>query len=315
MYKGFHQITLLLTLMVSLTCEAQEYSEGYEFLRIPTSAHSAALGGNSVSVVEDDATLMFTNPATLSYCSTKTLSLNYSSYISGSNKLGASFVLGVGERGTIGVGAQVLDYGTMTETNEQMETLGEFSANDINIQGGYTYMLGERWNGGVQAKVLMSNYGEFKSVAIGVDLGLHYYDADKGLGIGVVGQNLGGQVKALYETNEALPFNLALGISKELANAPLRLTFTMPDITHWQDSFLHNFVIGCDVFPSKQTWLAISYNPLRAKEMRTGSDDKSHSAGLAIGGGINVKKVKIGVAWGKYHMSASSITANLAYEF
>lgn len=49
--------------------------------------------------------------------------------------------------------------------------------------------------------------------------------------------------------------------------------------------------------------------------MRTGTDDKSHSAGLAIGGGISVKKIKIGVAWGKYHVAASSLTANLSYSF
>lgn len=294
---------------------AQEYSTGYEFLRIPASAHSAALGGNAVSLTEDDATLLFVNPAVLSYVSDNTLNFSYTSYISSTNKLSASFVKQTGDRGTLGFGAQVLSYGTMTETNAQMETLGEFSASDINVQGGYTYLLGERWSGGVQAKALFSNYGEFNSIAIGVDLGLHYYDSDRGWSVGLVGQNLGGQVKALQDTREALPFNLALGVSKEMENAPLRFTFTLTDITHWQNTFLHNFALGCDIFPSKQTWLAISYNPLRAREMRTGTDDKSHSAGLAIGGGISVKKIKIGVAWGKYHVAASSLTANLSYSF
>ena len=307
-------MTLTMTLTFS-SLLAQEHSTGYEFLRVPVSAHSAALGGNAVSIVEDDATMLFVNPALLSYSSDNSLFFNYTSYISSTNKLTAVFAKQVGERGTIGFGASVLNYGTMTETDANMQTLGEFSANDIDIQGGYTYMLGEKWNGGVQGKVIMSKYGEFNSVAIGVDLGLHYYDSDKGWALGLVGQNLGGQIKALQDTREALPFTLAFGVSKEMENAPLRITLTMPDITHWQKTFSHNLALGLDIFPSRQTWLAISYNPLRSREMRTGTDDKSHSAGISLGGGINVKNLKIGIGWGKYHVAASSLVANLGYSF
>ena len=37
---------------------AQEGSCGYEFLKIPVSTHSAALGGDNVSIIEDDVTLI-----------------------------------------------------------------------------------------------------------------------------------------------------------------------------------------------------------------------------------------------------------------
>lgn len=311
-------MTILLTailLSAGSSIYAQEYSTGYEFLNVPSSAHSAALGGNAVSLAEDDATLLFVNPAAINYVTDKTLSLDYTSYISKTNKLGAVFVKQTGERGTIGFGAQVLNYGDMTETSADMAILGKYSANDINVQGGYTYMLDERWSGGVQGKMLFSNYGNFSSTAIGFDIGLHYYDSGRGWMLGLVGQNLGGQVKALYDTHEALPFTLAFGVTRELSNAPLRFTVTLPDITHWQTSFFHNISLGCDVFPSKQLWLAIGNNALRAKEMRTGEDDKSHGAGLSLGGGLNIKDFKLGVAWGKYHVAASSLIINASYSF
>ena len=60
-------------------------------------------------------------------------------------------------------------------------------------------MLTDRWSGGVQGKVIMSNYGEFKSTGLAVDLGVNYYDVDKGFSFGLVAQNVGGQVDALYE--------------------------------------------------------------------------------------------------------------------
>ncbi len=156
--------------LISCFVSAQNDDTGYEFLRIPTSAHSAALGVNNVSIIEDDATLFFTNPALLCNVSDKTLNFNYTSYLASGNQFSASFVRQVGERGSWALGAMALNYGEMYETNENFEELGTFSANDINIQGGYSYLLSDRWTGGVQAKVLMSNYVEFSSVALCVDL-------------------------------------------------------------------------------------------------------------------------------------------------
>lgn len=306
--------TLLILSIVITAINAQEGDTGYQFLQVPTSAHSAALGGGNVSIIEDDPTLMFTNPALLTNVSDKTLSLNFTSYISSTSKLSAAFAKQAGERGTWAVAAMMLNYGKMTETNENFEQLGEFSAKDISVQGGYTYLFSDYWSGGVQGKVIMSNYGEFKSTALGVDLGINYYDADHGLSVSLVGQNLGGQVKALYETNEKLPFNLVAGISKDLANAPIRLSLTFDNITDWNEKKpINHLTFGADIFPSSTTWVAVGYNPRRGNEMKIG--DSKHWAGLSLGAGLTLKKLKIGLAWGKYHVAVSSLLINASYTF
>ncbi len=306
--------TLLIISTAFIAIHAQTGDTGYQFLNVPTSAHSAALGGGNVSIIEDDPTLMFTNPALLTNVSDKTLSLNFTSYISSTSKLSAAFAKQAGERGTWAVAAMMLNYGKMTETNENFEQLGEFSAKDISIQGGYTYLFSDYWSGGVQGKVIMSNYGEFKSTALGVDLGINYYDADHGLSVSLVGQNLGGQVKALYETNEKLPFNLVAGISKDLANAPIRLSLTFDNITDWDEKKpINHLTFGADIFPSSTTWVAVGYNPRRGNEMKIG--DSKHWAGLSLGAGLTLKKLKIGLAWGKYHVAASSLLINASYTF
>ncbi len=306
--------TLLILSTAFIAIHAQTGDTGYQFLNVPTSAHSAALGGGNVSIIEDDPTLMFTNPALLTNVSDKTLSLNFTSYISSTSKLSAAFAKQAGERGTWAVAAMMLNYGKMTETNENFEQLGEFSAKDISIQGGYTYLFSDYWSGGVQGKVIMSNYGEFKSTALGVDLGINYYDVDHGLSVSLVGQNLGGQVKALYETNEKLPFNLVAGISKDLANAPIRLSLTFDNITDWDEKKpINHLTFGADIFPSSTTWVAVGYNPRRGNEMKIG--DSKHWAGLSLGAGLTLKKLKIGLAWGKYHVAASSLLINASYTF
>lgn len=305
-------VLVWMMLMAALGGYAQAGDTGYQFLRIPTSAHSAALGGNNVSAIEDDATLMFANPALLPNVSDKTLNLNYTSYIASTNKLSASFAKASGERGSWAVGAMLLNYGDMVETNENFEELGEFSAKDINIQGGYSYLFSDRWAGGVQAKVLMSDYGEYSSVALGVDLGLNYYDGEHGWSVGLVAQNLGGQVDALYEKTESLPCNVVVGVSKQLANAPLRLSWTFDELTDWDEKKpINHMSFGLDFFPSNTTWLAVGYNPRRANEMKVA--DSSKWAGFSIGAGLGIKKFKVGLAYGKYHVASSSVIVNLSY--
>ena len=73
-------ITSILTLW---TCAigAQESETTYNFLRLPVSAHVAALGGENITLTDDDATQIFHNPALISGVSDKTLNLNYMTYM------------------------------------------------------------------------------------------------------------------------------------------------------------------------------------------------------------------------------------------
>ena len=43
--------------------DAQREPNGYNFLRLPVSAHAAALGGDNITSIEDDEALIFHNPA------------------------------------------------------------------------------------------------------------------------------------------------------------------------------------------------------------------------------------------------------------
>lgn len=300
-------------LLLSTHVAAQDGKVGYQFLNIPASAHSAALGGANISIVEDDATLMWTNAAMLTNVSNNSIAFSYNSYIRSSQLLSAGYTRAVGERGTWAWGAQILNYGKMDETDETGNVIGNFTAKDINFQTSYSYLLSDRWSGAITAKVLLSNYANYSSTALGADLALNYFDDERGFSFSATGRNLGGQISSLYEDGdkESLPFNLAMGVSKDFANAPLRFSLTADDITHWDDvKFIQHFVMGMDILPSKSTWLALGYNFRRAKEMKV--QDKSHWAGFSIGAGLNVKKFKVGVAYGKYHIAASSILINAA---
>ena len=82
-------LTLISTLFTCMLW-AQESQTEYNFLRFPVSAHAAALGGDNITIIEDDPALMFSNPALASSVSDKTIGLSYMNYMSGANYMGAS---------------------------------------------------------------------------------------------------------------------------------------------------------------------------------------------------------------------------------
>lgn len=296
----------------------------FNFLRLPASSHSMALGGIQVAVPDDDAALLLQNPALMSNVSSRSINLGFLSYMQGCKSANASYAMAAGERGTWGVGAQLLGYGSMKEMNVDGVELSDYSALDMALSGGYSYTLTDHWAGGATGKFVYSKYGHFTSVALAVDLGLNYLNDTGDFSFSLVAANLGGQVKSFGDKREHLPFDLRAGITKQLANAPIRFSLSMVDLTRWSSNYYYNparekekggrifmnhFLLGLDILPIEQLYIAAGYNFRRASELKAAGS--SHAAGLSFGAGVNLKRFKVGVSYAKYHVSMPAFMANV----
>ena len=297
------------------TLSAQESQTAYNFLRLPVSAHAAALGGDNISLVDDDATLIFQNPALINDVSDRTINLNFMTYMEGAKTASAAFLKAAGERGTWGVTAQYMDYGSMKETTANNQELGTFSARDIAIGGTFAYALTNELSGGVTAKFITSYIGSYNSLALGVDLGINYYHEDYDLSLSAVARNLGGQFKAYKDDFDRIPLDLQIGATKRIGHSPLRVSATMSRLNDWSEGFGRHFAIGADVLLGQSIYVAAGYNFRRASEMKISDAEGSsaHGAGLSIGAGLSLERFKLHVAYAKYHVSASSILINISY--
>lgn len=297
------------------TLSAQESQTAYNFLRLPVSAHAAALGGDNISLVDDDATLIFQNPALINDVSDRTINLNFMTYMEGAKTASAAFLKAAGERGTWGVTAQYMDYGSMKETTADNQELGTFSARDIAIGGTFAYALTNELSGGVTAKFITSYIGSYNSLALGVDLGINYYHEDYDLSLSAVARNLGGQFKAYKDDFDRIPLDLQIGATKRIGHSPLRVSATMSRLNDWSEGFGRHFAIGADVLLGQSIYVAAGYNFRRASEMKISDAEGSsaHGAGLSIGAGLSLERFKLHVAYAKYHVSASSILINISY--
>ena len=300
---------------LAMMIHAQDSQTVFNFLRLPVSAHAAALGGDNITLADDDAAMVFHNPALLYNVSDRTLGLNMMTYMQGSFTGSASYSQTVGERGSWGVQGRFISYGEMKETTYDNQQTGTFSARDIALGGTFAYGLTDRISGGITAKMVASYIGHYNSLAAAVDLGLNYYDPDTEWSFGVVARNLGGQLKAYDDDFERMPLDLQLGVSKRLIGSPLRFSASLVRLNDWQYGLGHHFVLGADLLLSDQFYVAAGYNALRASEMKitAGDEESSHGAALSLGAGMMLERLSLHIAYGKYHVSSTSLMINFSY--
>lgn len=319
-------LSLALWVFSAASAVAQESSSVFNFLKIPLSAHVAALGGENVSLAQDDPTLIFGNPAQASQVNDNSINLDYISYLADTKVLGAAYTKVYSVRHTFGITGQLFSYGSMPETDEAGNETGTFSAKDIAVSALYSYTMGDHWAGGATMRYIFSKYAEYSSSAIGFDLGLHYRNEGKDFSFGFVLKNIGAQLSSFYEgQTEHLPFDMQIGITKRMEHAPFRFSCTLRDMTRWSSRYYYNpegknglgrkvfnhVVLGIDFLPSDMFYLSAGYNFRRANELKAAGS--GHGAGWSFGGGMTGKKIKLGIAYAKYHVSTASFLINASY--
>ena len=328
-YKDFflcrRMAVMVTALWAWLGAGAQESASVFSFLNLPTSAYAVSLGGQGSAAIENDASLVMSNPALMMSVEDKAINLNFTTYLQGMKLGSANYVQPHGDLGSWGVSAQFLSYGSAKETDELGNVLGSFTPIDLMLAGGYCRMLGERWSAGAMGKFIYSGYGSKSSLALAIDVGLNYYNEDKGTSLSLTGRNIGVQLKAFGDHRERLPLNIELGFSQRLPNTPLTFHVTLSDLNHWNAKdfsplgeevnfgkmFINHIIIGAELRLAKIIRVSIGYNFRRAYELKAAGS--SHGAGLALGAGVYLKKFKFAFSWAKYHVSTSTLAFSAQY--
>ena len=295
--------------------QAQESQEVYSFLRLPVSAHVAALGGDNVTLTNDDATVIFHNPALITNVSDKTLNANFMTYMEGCTTASASFVKAYKERASWGISGQFMSYGEIKETTASNQQTGTFAPKDIALAGSFAYLLSDRISGGITARFISSTIGSYSSAAVAVDLGINFFDEVHSWSLSAVAKNLGGQIKAYDEDFERIPLDLQLGVTKRLVGSPLRLSMTLSRLNRWDTGLIRHVAVGADLLLGDNIYVAAGYNFRRAHEMKISDSEgeSNHGAGLSLGAGLQLERFKLQASYAKYHVSAWSLLVNVSY--
>lgn len=329
--------TLLILLIFNLILLFPQAGRGvYRFLDLPVSSRMAAVGGTNVSLRDNDVNFAFMNPALLTEETHGVIGLNMASYLSDIKFGSAVYGHNFGEINYMSFGVQYVDLGKFKGYDELGNYTEDFTAKDIALYISYARPLSEYITVGTTFKPIFSAYERYSSFGIAFDAGINY---SKDLfSAGLVFRNMGAQLKGYYpdeqgQHREPLPFDIQLGVSKKFAHAPIRISGTLNNLNRWDvatyqsttntttnldgttvvkevkplDMAFRHLVLGVELVPTDNFYVALGYNHRRHQEM-TMEGFKS-LAGFSMGAGIKLYKFHVGFGMTQFQVG------NFAYQF
>ncbi|WP_118975516.1 type IX secretion system protein PorQ [Taibaiella koreensis] len=295
----------------------------FEYLRMSNSPHVSALGGYVPASPDNDVTFTLQNPALLNPANHNQLALNYNLYYAGIGIANLQYAYHVEPLNTdFGFGVQYYNYGSFQNTDIQGNNLGDIRAADysINLSASRKYL--ERWRYGATIKWAQSILGDRSAIGVLADVGIVYEDTANLWTFGVVAKNMGVMVKKYNpETqSEPMPFDLQVGISKQLRNLPLRIFIVGHNLYEWDvrynnpadkvsnsllptaedttsnkkyiaDKIFRHLNFGVELILGKRITVSAAYNHIRRGELA--AQDAKGLAGFSFGAGVNLNKLQV----------------------
>ena len=234
MIKKLHIIIGLLFLFQQTQAQLGGHNT-YEFLNMATSARISALGGNLITVRDDDVNLAYANPAALNEAMHQQIGFSHNFHLAGIQNGYASYGQHFNKlKTTFHFGVQNVNYGDFNITDVLGQVEGSFKASEYAITLGAGRQIYDRLAVGANLKYITSQFEAYNSAGLVADLSLMYFDTASNFTATVLVRNVGGQISTYEESNrEPIPFEMQLGISKKLKYLPFRVSIIYHHFDRW----------------------------------------------------------------------------------
>lgn len=345
LYKKFLFLLIFQLLLFSFYSNAQIGGNNtYEFLNLSVSARSAALGGNLISVKDDDINLTFHNPSLLSKEMNNNLALTYINYFGDINYGYAVYSRSYDKIGSFMSGLQFVNYGKFTQADATGQITGEFKAGEYALNTGFGRQLDSMFSIGVNLKTIYSSLEQYNSFGSALDFAATYNNTKQAFTFAAVIRNVGVQWKSYRKDNrEPLPFEIQCGFSKKPKHVPFRFSMVFQHLQKWDltyedpnnpsvktdpftgeelkqnkiavfgDKLMRHVVLGGEFLLTKNFNIRLGYNYQRRKELSV--ETKPGMIGFSFGFGVKISKFNLSYGLAKYHLAGASnlfsITTNL----
>ena len=297
----------------------------FNFLKLPNAPSLSAMGGLNTSYDGNDIGLAFNQPALLKPAMHSQLNASFNAFYASTK----AYHLSLGyhhpqTKTTFMYGVFFMNYGNAVETDASGNVYGEFNANDWVMQVSASRQYLDKWRYGSTIKFISSNYGQYKSNGIAIDVGLVFSDTAKLFTAGLLVKNMGKQLKKYNGAGgEDLPFDLQLGMTKKLPNAPFAFSMTLHHLHQFDiryddtvynalndfqqngkgnfffDKIFRHVVIASHIYLGKNVEATLGYNHLRRKELNIGREGNGLN-GFSAGVGIKAGKFNFQYAHARY---------------
>ena len=299
-------------------------NSAFNFVKLPNAPQLTALGGINISAQSNDISMAFNNPALLRDSMNSQLNTVFNSFFGGISNYSAMVARHAESlHGNMAIGVNYFNYGKVAETDPSGNILGEFRPVDYVVQASFSQSFQEQWHYGVTFKFINSSYGPYKSNGVAADFGVTYSDVKNLLQVAFLAKNMGTQVKAYGTEKEDIPFDVQLGISKRLQNAPVQFSLAIHhlhqfDIRYNDTTFdattgsssgnnnkftaekvLLHLVGAVQVYFGDKVEITVGYNHLRRSELKISTAGNGLN-GFSAGAGVLFSKLQVRYARSYY---------------
>lgn len=244
------------------------------FLKIGIGARATAMGG-AFTALAGDPTALYWNPAALGHLNRKQISATYNSWFAGVKQGYLALTLPL-SRGTMGLGTNYVDVGTIEGRDEYGNPIGHFTASDTHLFVGYGDKF-EEISWGITIGTLQDVIRRDPKDAFLATIGLLYPIGDSSL-LGFAVQNIGIEL-----AEDPLPLTFRLGTSSQSQTINFAL-----DLVKCLDSNLY-YCIGAEWWLVDSLALRFGY--------RT---DQNIGHGLTAGFGLRTTRIALDYAYVPY---------------
>ncbi len=313
----------------------------FSFINIEHSPRIEAMGGNIISIFDNDVSLSQTTPSLLNPQMHNELVFTFGDYFADINLLSFSYATDVTSIGVIGVSLKAINYGDFDRNDAFGYSQGMFSANDQMLTLGIGKKVREKLFIGVNLNFLNSVYDTYTSFALSSNISSTYFNSEKRFCATLLVKNIGRQLNPYVSDNESLPFEVQFALSKELQHLPFRYHLSYNNINNFDikspykltnqtnietgeleikpesiaKTFLRHVVIGGEFNPfRKSLFIRGGFNFQRRFDLSTIT--RPAMVGFSWGLGFRVAKYHFDYSRSSYHLSgvpnSFSITTNLS---
>ncbi|MCX6337624.1 MAG: type IX secretion system protein PorQ [Bacteroidetes bacterium] len=300
----------------------------FSYLLQPNAAKLSSLGGVNISSIGNDLGMAYNNPALLRDDMHQQISTSFYSFAEGVQQLGFVNAYHHQKSNTnIALGVQYLSYGSITQTDPSGNILGVFKPADYTIQFMLSHIYKTNWWVGLTTKYINSSYGQYHATGLAFDWGIAYLNSNKLLQVSFLAKNMGTQLSTYVPAapKEELPFDLQLGITKKLENAPFQFSLTAHHLQQfnilYNDPIFNNLegdtrfnqkntaqkifthlVFSSELILSDQLQINTGLNLMRRQSLNAYNMTNGLN-GFTLGFGLHLNKLHIQYATGFYQQN------------
>ena len=215
---------------------SQSLNSSFSFLNTETSSRSLAMGGDLISIYDNDILLAQKTPSILNTDMNNELGFSFVDYFSDISLVSFNYAKNFKKIGCLSLGFISADYGDFTSTNEVGEQDLSFSASDQIINFGFARKINQKINLGFNINFFNSSYERYKSSSITSNISTTYHSFENNFNSTLLFKNIGRQIKGYTSLNEKIPFEIQFGISKKLEHLPFRYSIVLNNLNKFDIS-------------------------------------------------------------------------------